>query len=426
MTSSDRLLASDPGAPGVVSAHGFDVHKVREDFPILGVEARGKPLVYFDNAASTQKPRAMIDALSAYYEQSNANVHRGVHFLSEQATALYEGAREKVRRFLNARETREVVFVRGTTEAINLVANGLGTVRVKAGDEVLISAIEHHSNIVPWQMLCRRQGAHLRVVPMNDDGEVSLEDFEKLLSDRTKIVALCHMSNALGTIPPVKAMIRAARSRGVPVLLDGAQSAPHHPVDVQDLDCDFYAFSGHKLYGPMGIGALYARADLLEEMEPYQGGGEMIRTVSFEESTYNDIPYRFEAGTPNVEGAVGLSATLDYLDGIDWDAAVAYEDDLLRYATDAISAVDGVRLVGTAREKSAIVGFIFEGVHPHDVGTILDNEGIAIRAGHHCAQPIMKHFGVDATIRVSLGLYNTREEIDAVVRGLEQVREIFR
>ncbi|MGE3163825.1 MAG: cysteine desulfurase [Planctomycetota bacterium] len=403
----------------------FVVDEVRQDFPILAETARGKPLVYLDNAASSQKPRAMLEALDAYYRHANANVHRGVHDLSERATAIYERAREGVQRFLGARSSHEIVFVRGTTEAINLVASSYAAPRLGVDDEVLISAIEHHSNIVPWQMACKKRGARLRVIPMNHAGELVLDDLESLLTPRTRLVAVTHMSNALGTLPPVREIVRRAHQRGIPVLLDGAQAAPHVAIDVQELDCDFYVFSGHKAYAPMGIGALYAKREHLEAMEPYQGGGEMIRTVSFAESSYNDVPWRFEAGTPNVEGAAGLLASLEYLRSFDPAQIAAHEDDLLRYATAAIGAVDGVTLVGTAREKAGIVGFTFAGVHPHDVGTILDCDGIAVRAGHHCAQPVMAYYGVDATVRVSLALYNTRDEIDAVVRALEKVKEIF-
>lgn len=403
----------------------FVVEEVRRDFPILGETARGKPLIYLDNAASAQKPRGMIEALASYYRHSNANVHRGVHDLSERATAHYEGARERVQRFLGAASSHEIVFVRGATEAINLVASSFVGPRLSPGDEVLVSAIEHHSNIVPWQLACQKRGATLRVIPMNRAGDLVLDDLGTLITERTRLVAVTHMSNALGTLPPVREIIRAAHSRKVPVLLDGAQATPHVRVDVRDLDCDFYVFSGHKIYAPMGIGALYAKREHLEGMEPYQGGGEMIRTVSFAGSTYNDVPWRFEAGTPNVEGAVGLTASLDYLADFDGAEITAHEEDLLQYATAGIQSVDGVTLIGTARHKAAIVGFTVAGVHPHDVGTILDCEGIAVRAGHHCAQPVMAYYGVDATVRVSLAMYNTRAEIDAVIRGLEKVKEIF-
>jgi cysteine desulfurase/selenocysteine lyase len=403
----------------------FDVGKVRGDFPILKQKIHGQPLIYLDNAASTQKPQVVLDTLTRYYETSNANVHRGVHLLSERATQGYEQARVKVQRFLNAREAREVIFVRGTTEAINLVAQTYGRKNVQAGDEVLITAMEHHSNIVPWQILCEEKGAHLRVAPITDAGELRLDEFEKLLTPRTKLVSLVHVSNTLGTINPVRRIIDLAHRRGVPVLLDGAQSAPHMRIDVQELDCDFYAFSGHKLYGPTGVGVLYGKASLLEAMPPYQGGGDMISSVTFAKTTYNVLPYKFEAGTPDVAGVIGLGAAIDYLEELGLDNIAAYEHELLQYTTQALTRVPGVRLIGMAKERAGAISFVMEGVHPHDIGTILDQEGIAIRTGHHCTQPLMDRFGVPATARAALAFYNTREEIDALVRGLHKVKEVF-
>ena len=404
---------------------GLDVKRLREDFPILHTTARGRPLVYLDNAATTQKPRAVIDALVRYYERDNANVHRGVHELSERATLAYEAARAKVRRLLNAREDREIVFVRGTTEAINLVAQSFGRSRVGPGDEVLVTGMEHHSNIVPWQLLCQERGARLRVLPIDDAGELALDEFDELLGPRTRLLALVHVSNALGTVNPVRDIVAAAHARGVPVLVDGAQAVAHGPVDVQALGCDFYAFSGHKLYGPTGIGVLWARAELLEAMPPWQGGGDMIASVSFEKTTYNVIPYKFEAGTPHVAGAIGLGAAIDYLEAVGLEQVAAWEAELLRHAVEALEALPQVRLVGTARERAAVVSFLVDGVHPHDVGTILDQEGIAIRTGHHCAQPVMDRFGIPATARASFGLYNDHEEVEALVRALHRVFEVF-
>ncbi len=403
----------------------YDLQQVREDFPILEQKIHGKPLVYLDNAASTQKPRAVIDTLSRFYASEYANIHRGVHFLSEVATKAFESARERVARFLNARDSREIVFVRGTTEAINLVASSYGRTHVGPGDEVILSAMEHHSNIVPWQILCEERGARICVVPMNDAGELLLDEYERLFSSRTRIVAVTHVSNALGTRNPIRRMVEMAHRRGVPVLVDGAQAAAHARVDVQELDCDFYAFSGHKLYGPSGVGVLYGKLERLEAMPPYQGGGEMIRTVSFEKTTYADPPHRFEAGTPCIAGAVGLAAAIDYVSAIGLDAIAAHERDLLEYATARLSEIDRVRLVGTAREKACVLSFVLSGVHAHDVGTVLDHEGIAVRAGHHCAQPVMDRFGVPATARASFALYNTREEVDVLVRGIVKVREMF-
>jgi cysteine desulfurase/selenocysteine lyase len=381
--------------------------------------------VYLDNAATSQKPRIVLEAIQHYYTSENSNVHRGVHYLSDLATRRYEEARSKVRRFINAADEQEIIFVRGTTEAINLVASTYGRKNVRPGDEILISVMEHHSNIVPWQMLCQEKQAVLRVAPINDAGELLLDEYERLLTPKTRLVAIAHVSNALGTINPVRQIIDLAHRQGVPVLLDGAQAAPHSPVNVSELDCDFYAFSGHKTYGPTGVGVLYGKARLLEEMPPYQGGGDMISSVSFEKTTYNKLPYKFEAGTPDIAGVVGLGAAIEYLSSLGMEAVSAYEQELLEYATKAISSVPGVRLVGTARRKAAVVSFLLGEVHPHDVGTILDQEGIAVRAGHHCAQPVMDRFGIPATIRASLALYNTREEIDLLVNGLKKVSEVF-
>jgi cysteine desulfurase/selenocysteine lyase len=408
-----------------MSGSGFDVAKVRADFPILQQEVRGRPLVYLDSAASAQKPQAVIDAISHFYKHDNANVHRGVHFLSERSTAAFEGAREKVARFLHARDAKEIVFVRGTTEAINLVVQTFGRKNVGAGDEVLITALEHHANIVPWQMLCEQQGARLKYIPVDEKGDLVLDKLDELLTPRTRILALTHVSNALGTVVPVKELIRRAHAKGIPVLVDGAQAVTHFPVDVVDLDCDFYAFSGHKLFGPMGIGALYGKKERLESMPPYQGGGDMILSVTMEKTIYNKVPHRFEAGTPDVAGAVGLAAAIDYLQRVSMDAVAAHDRELLAYAEQALARVPGVRLLGQARERSGLVSFVMEDVHPHDIGTVLDREGVAVRAGHHCAQPLMQCFGVAATVRASLALYSTREDVDALVRGLHKVREMF-
>jgi cysteine desulfurase/selenocysteine lyase len=403
----------------------WDVERIRKDFPILHQEVHGRPLVYLDNAATTQKPQVVLDALQGYYATDNANVHRGVHRLSERATEAYEGARDRVQRFLNAAHRREIVFVRGATEGINLVAQSYGRRAVGHGDEVVITALEHHSNIVPWQMLCEEKGATLRVVPIDDAGEVDLVAYEGLLGERTRLVAVAHVSNALGTIVPVKAMIGAAHRRSIPVLVDGAQAAPHLPVDVRDLGCDFYTFSGHKTYGPTGIGALYGKVELLDRMPPFQGGGDMIKSVTFEKTVYNDLPYKFEAGTPHIAGAIGLGTALAYLGDLGLEQIAAYEHALLAHATERLSSIPGVRLIGTAREKAGVLSFVVDGVHAHDVGTILDREGVAVRTGHHCAMPVMTRFGLAATARASLGLYNTREEIDTLAEALGRVREIF-
>jgi cysteine desulfurase/selenocysteine lyase len=403
----------------------YDVEKIRADFPILHRQVHGHELVYLDNAATSQKPQSVIDAIVRYYEGENANIHRGVHYLSQIATEEFEAGRTAVQRFLNAADASEIIFTRGTTEAINLVAQTFGRAQVGAGDEVLITAMEHHSNIVPWQMLCEEKGARLRVVPMNDLGELLLDEYEKLLGPRTRIVAIGHVSNALGTINPVKRMVATAHARGIPVLVDGAQAAPHVAVDVQGLDCDFYALSGHKMYGPTGIGVLYGKAALLNAMPPYQGGGDMISSVTFEKTTYNKLPHKFEAGTPDMAGVAGLKAAIEYMNGVGVARIAAHEHDLLEYATEVVGGLPGVRLIGTARDKASVLSFVLEDVHPHDIGTILDQEGIAVRTGHHCAQPVMERFGIPATVRASFAMYNTRAEVDALARGLRKVREVF-
>ena len=404
---------------------GYDVEEIRADFPILNQQVHGHKLVYLDNAATSQKPRAVTDAIVRYYERDNANVHRGVHYLSERATEEYEAGRTAAQKFIHAADRHEIIFVRSATEGINLVAQTYGRKHVGAGDEVLISAMEHHSNIVPWQMLCEEKGAKLQVAPINDSGELILEKFEQLLGPRTKIAAVGHVSNALGTINPVEQIVKLAHARNIPVLVDGAQAVPRIPVDVQALGCDFYVFSGHKTYGPTGIGILYGKFALLDAMPHYQGGGEMISSVSFEKTVYNKVPHKFEAGTPDMSGAVGMRAALEYLNHLGMENIAQYEHQLLEYATGKVSAIPGVRIIGTAKEKAGVLSFVIEGVHPHDVGTILDQEGIAIRTGHHCAQPVMERFKVDATARASFGLYNTKEEIDALVRGIQKVREVF-
>jgi cysteine desulfurase/selenocysteine lyase len=398
---------------------------IRAEFPILQLRVHGKPLVYLDNAATTQKPQVVIDRLSRYYRKENANIHRGVHALSVDATEAYDDARDRVRRFINASEAREVVFVRGATEAINLVAATFGRARVAAGDEIVISHMEHHSNIVPWQMLCDEKGARLRVIPITDAGELRLDEYERLLGPRTRLVAVTHVSNALGTINPVESMVRTAHDRGIPVLVDGAQAVAHMRVDVQAIGCDFYVFSGHKVFGPTGVGVLYGRGPLLDAMPPYQGGGDMIRSVTFERTLYKDVPGRFEAGTPDIAGAIGLAAAIDYLTSVDLDRVAAYERDLLGYGTEALAGIAGLRLTGTASNKAAILAFVIEDIHPHDLGTILDRDGIAVRAGHHCCQPLMARLGVPATVRASLALYNTREEFDALASSLRTAREVF-
>ncbi|MHC4607472.1 MAG: SufS family cysteine desulfurase [Planctomycetota bacterium] len=395
------------------------------DFPILKRQINGKPLVYLDNAATTQKPQVVLDTLRRYYETENANVHRGVHLLSQEATRDYEGARVKVQRFVNAPKKEELIFVRGATEAINLVAQTFGRAKIGAGDEIVTSEMEHHSNIVPWQILCEEKGAVLRVAPVNDDGELIVGEYKKLLSKKTKLVAINHVSNALGTINPIRDLIGMAHAKGVPVLVDGAQAVPHMKVDVQELDCDFYAFSSHKMYGPTGIGVLYGKMELLEEMPPWQGGGDMIRSVTFEKTKYAELPHKFEAGTPNIADTIAFGAAVEYLEELGMENVARYEHGLLVKATETLSRVPGLRLIGTAKEKSAVLSFVMEGIHPHDVGTIVDSEGVAIRTGHHCAQPIMKRFGVAATCRASMGIYNTKEEIDVLARALGRVREVF-
>jgi len=401
------------------------VERVRADFPILQRTVHGRPLVYLDNAATTQKPQAVLDAMTSYYTTINANVHRGVHELSERATEAYEASRERVRRFVNAASTREIIFTRNATEGINLVASSFARPRLQPGDEILISAIEHHSNIVPWQLVCEASGGVLRVAPVDDEGELAAEAFAALMTPRTKLVAVTHMSNALGTIPPVLDIIRMAHERGIAVLIDASQAAYHMPIDVRALDCDFLVATGHKLYGPTGIGVLYGKEAHLEAMPPFMGGGDMIASVSFERSTWNVLPYKFEAGTPHIAGAIVLGAALDYIDSIGFDAIGAHERDLLEYGTAMLDGIGGVRIIGRARRKASILSFVMDGVHPHDIGTIVDREGVAIRTGHHCAQPVMERFGIAATARASLAMYNTREEIDTLGVALKRVREVF-
>jgi cysteine desulfurase/selenocysteine lyase len=402
-----------------------DVATVRRDFPVLAGTANGKPLVYLDNAATGQKPRQVIEALTRFYTEENANIHRGVYELSQRATLAYERARANIQRFLNAADPHEIVFVRGATEAINLVATTMTRSRLRREDEIVVSAMEHHSNIVPWQIACELTGARLRVIPMNEAGELDLEALAALLNERTRLVAVTHVSNSLGTINPVRTIARMAHDAGVPVLVDGAQAAPHLPIDVQDLGADFYAISGHKMFGPTGIGVLYGRTELLDDLPPYQGGGEMIRSVTFEETTYAPLPAKFEAGTPHIAGAIGLGAAVDYIRHLSWDWIEQHEHDLLAYATEALTAIPGVRIIGTAREKAAVLSFVMDGIHAHDIGTILDQEGIAIRAGHHCTQPVMERLGVPATARASFAFYNTRAEVDALAQGVAKVREVF-
>jgi len=404
----------------------YDAQKMREDFPIFRQLVNGKPLVYLDNAATTQKPQPVLDALTRFYTKECANIHRGVHFLSERATASYETSREKVRHFINAASVQEIVFLRGTTEAINLVAQTYGKTHVGAGDEVLISAMEHHSNIVPWQMLCDEKDARLRIVPITLTGEFVFEQYKKLLGPRTRLVAVTSVSNSLGTINPIREIVRLAHEHNVPVLVDGAQAIQHMPVDVQALDCDFFAFSGHKMCGPTGIGVLYGKERLLEAMPPYQGGGDMIISVTFEKTLYNRLPYKFEAGTPNVAGGIGLGVAIDYLESIGMDRIAMNEQDLIAYGTRLLEAIEDLRIIGTAKNKASVLSFVLNGIHPHDIGTILDKEGIAIRTGHHCAQPVMEFFKIPATARASLGLYNTREDIEALLAGIRKVKEVFR
>jgi len=411
--------------PEALSADALQVQQWRNGFPVLKASVYGKPLVYLDNAATTQKPLSVIEAEDHYYRNDNANVHRGIHALSQRATDAFEAARVKVQQFINAASPNEIIFVRGTTEAINLVAQSYGRSRFKAGDEIILSQMEHHSNIVPWQILCEQTGAKLRVIPVNYNGELEFESYNQLLDSRTRLVAVGHVSNALGTINPVRAMIDLAHTRGVPVLLDGAQAIAHLPVDVQALDCDFYAFSGHKLYGPTGIGVLYAKAALLESMPPYQGGGDMIISVSFNGTIYNTFPHKFEAGTPNIAGVIGLGAAVDYVAGIGFDALLRHERALLDHATQSVTGIPGLRIIGNALEKTGILSFVLESVHPHDIGTILDRDGIAIRTGHHCAMPLMEYFGIPATARASFALYNTRDEVDQLVTAIYHVKELF-
>ena len=418
MTPSAASTAAD-------ARTAFDVQRVRRDFPILAERVHGKPLVYLDSANTSQKPQSVLDAMDAYYRHANANIHRATHLLSERATALYEGARAKAAAFVNAPDAKSIVLTKGTTDGINLVAQSYGRSTLRPGDEILISWLEHHSNIVPWQLLCEQSGAVLRVVPIDETGEVDLEQYAALLSSRTRIVAMGHVSNALGTVNPVRQIIEQAHARGAVVLIDGAQAVPHLAIDVQALDCDFYVFSSHKMYGPTGVGVLYGRRSLLEAMPPYQGGGDMIASVTFEKTLYNVVPYKFEAGTPNIGGVVGFGAAVDYLMAIDRAGALAHEDAVLAYATSRIRQIPGVRIVGQARHKTGVLSFLLEGVHPHDAGTILDREGVAVRTGQHCAQPVMDRYGITATIRASLGVYNTREEIDVLVHALERVRGVF-
>jgi cysteine desulfurase/selenocysteine lyase len=425
MTTAAKLPPIEAASRANVVSKGFDVEKIRGDFPILSRDVRGKKLVYLDNAATSQKPQAVIDAVKRYYEQENANIHRGVHFLSELATAKHDRAREAIKNFINAESSREIIFVRGTTEAINLVAQTYGRTHVGAGDEVLITAMEHHSNIVPWQLICEEKHAKLRVAPINDDGELVLEEYEKLLGPRTKIVAVPHVSNALGSVNLLAKIIELAHAKNIPVLVDGAQAVPHMKVDVRALDADFYAFSSHKMFGPLGIGILHGKAAFLEAMPPYQGGGDMISSVTFEKTTYNRLPFKFEAGTPDVGGAIGFGVAVEYLNRVGMDNIAEYEHELLAYAVRTISGIPGVKLIGTAKERAGVLSFVLEGVHPHDVGTILDQEGIAIRTGHHCAQPIMQRFGIPATARASFAFYNTKEEVDALAQGIQRVKEVF-
>jgi cysteine desulfurase / selenocysteine lyase len=418
-------LADVAYPPTRLPSSPLDVARIRQDFPILRRQIRGRPLVYLDNAATSQKPQVVIDAVSRFYTEENANIHRGVHYLSERATAAYDEVRERVARFINARASREVIFTRGTTEGINLVAQSFGRTALKPGDDIVITGMEHHSNIVPWQLACEQTGAILRAAPITDAGELDLETLEQMLGDRTRLLAVVHVSNALGTVNPIRQLVSIAHNRGIPVLVDGAQSAPHLRVDVQDLDCDFFAFSGHKVFAPTGVGVLYGKEALLERMPPYQGGGDMISTVTLERSTWAPLPAKFEAGTPMVAQVMGLGAALTYVEDLGLDATSAWEHQLLTYATQRVSSIDGLRVIGTARNKASVLGFVMEGIHPHDIGTILDDAGVAIRAGHHCAQPLMQRFGVPATARASFAFYNTLEEVDALADGLVHVKKMF-
>src|SRR5437870_9634443 len=420
MVTAEELIAIKPKPHD-----GWDVERIRKDFPVLRQTINGRPLVYLDNAASSQVPLMVIERGAPYIEQEHSNIHRGVHYLSMRATTAYEGAREKVKRFINAREAKECIFVRGATEGINLVMHGYGRKFVGEGDEIIISAMEHHANIVPWQMLCEEKGARLRVIPMNQAGELLLDEYDALLNERTRLVAVTHVSNSLGTVVPVKEIIESAHKYGAPVLIDGAQWAPHMPIDVQDLDCDFYTFSGHKMFAPTGSGIIYGKAALLEKMNPFQGGGDMIKSVTFEKTTYADLPNKFEAGTPAIASQIGLGAAIDYLNIIGREKAAIYEHELLAYATERVSAIEGVRIIGTEREKVSVLSFTIDGVHPHDIGTILDQQGIAVRAGHHCAQPVMRRLNLPATARASFAFYNTKTEIDQLVAAIEEVIEVF-
>ncbi len=408
-----------------INIRPFDLQRIRTDFPILEQNIGGKPLVYLDNAATSQKPQIVIDAMNRYYMEENSNIHRGIHYLSELATQSYESARDKIQKHINAAHRQEIIFVRGTTEAINLVAQSFTRHNCKENDEIIISAMEHHSNIVPWQLVRDEKGFLIRVIPINDKGDLFIDKYEKMFNEKTKMVSIVHISNVLGTINPVKTMIEIAHRFGVPVLIDGAQATPHLRIDVRDLDCDFYAFSGHKMYGPTGVGVLYAKINHLEAMPPYQGGGDMIKSVSFEKTIYADLPHQFEAGTPNIAGGIGMGATIDYINQIDFEAAIKHENELLQYATDALSGIKGLKIIGTAKEKSGIISFVLENIHPHDVGTILDDDGIAVRTGHHCAQPLMKCFEVPATTRASFAFYNTKDEVDALIKGIHKVIKIF-
>ena len=421
MTAATGNVHASPSGP----LTDADVARIRGDFPVLDQLINGKPLVYLDNAATTQKPRAVIDAISSYYLHNNSNVHRGVHTLSQRATDDYEHGREAIRRFINAPDSSEIVYVRGATEGLNLVASSYGRKFFKAGDEVIITGMEHHSNIVPWQILGKEMGIRLRVIPFTDQGELLMDEYESMLSDRTRLVSVVHQSNALGTINPVSSIVELAHARGIPVMIDAAQSIPHMPVDVQALGADFLTFSGHKMYGPTGIGVLWGRADLLNEMPPYQSGGEMIRSVTYEETIYNVIPHKFEAGTPDIAGAIGLGAAVEYLEAIGMDRIAAYEQALMRYGAERISEIEGVRLIGTAENRGGVLSFFMESAHAHDIGTILDAEGIAVRTGHHCAQPVMARYEIPATVRASLSFYNTTEEIDALIKGIDRVIEVF-
>lgn len=403
----------------------YDIQKIRSDFPILSRPIHNKPLVYLDNAATTHKPKCVIDKVSEYYSELNSNIHRGVHYLSQKATVEYENAREKVLRFINASKLSEIIFTKGTTDSINLVANSFGRKFISKDDEIIISHMEHHSNIVPWQILCEEKGAKLKVIPIDDKGEIIYEEFEKLISTKTKLVSIVHISNSLGTINPVKEIIETAHSYGIPVLVDGAQGVQHLTVDVKELDCDFYVFSGHKLYGPTGIGILYGKQKILEQMPPYQGGGDMIASVTFEKTTYNSLPYKFEAGTPNIVGGIALGTAIDYMNSVGMEKISGYENSLTVYAANVFSNIEGLKIIGTSKNKAGIISFVLENIHPHDIGTILDFDGIAIRTGHHCTQPVMQRYGVPATARISLGMYNTKDEIDYTAAALKKVFEVF-